>query len=679
MAKMLLPADAITKQNMRMDAETDTYQFADDAMLKLIIDDTNSYDAWMNLQQWASNWLQSDMLLQSPNSAFDGIAGLTVPKFTLSNHLSAIVPKIMGGLFYEDPPFLLRPRPKVSQDIVKAKTAVFAYQMEQMGLEEECELGIEQMALLGTCIFKWGWTSKKKKIKKYVRKEKPVPVDTPYRTAEVQTPDSKEFKIEYDEQDIEHPWIKFCDIRTVLVNNGTRRGDARKAKNIIYRDFATWRDLDNLRGIEGYDIPSREELQEFFLTKSSKPGDNLTMTQPEMMRGYLQHALPRSYKSTADPLADGLEILERWDSEKVGVALSFGEHHILIRNEPNSYGKMPFYSANWRNLPDAFYGQGLGQLVGSEQMVEQGTTALALGMLAYGLQPTAVRKKGFNALSQPTRWEQGGIIDVEEDVDKAFKFLEFPPIPPEAWEFIKYSKATSEENSGANQQTTLGAGAAGVKTTGMRSGTGAALVGQANASRLDGPVERFVRQVFKPWLYQMDELNNDLLPTSVLEQILSDELGQAFKIDHIDFRNAEIEYEVLAGAHLGPKKEMAQFLPFLLNLINNPTFVENVNEQGYNFDGVKIFKAMADLAGWKYSQDFLSQMTPQQMQRRMANSPAGIAQSKNQGAQQQNVQKFQQEQQLLEQEQLGKAAGETIRLGVEHTLQQDELEPTTVG
>ena len=209
MPKPLLPAAEITEKNIHLDPETNTYQFDDDAMLKLIIDDAAAYDSWMNLQQWASNWMQADLLLQSPSSSFDGIAGMTCPKFTLSNHLSAIVPKVMGGIFYEDPPFLLRPRPKTKQEVITGKTALFAYQFDQMNLVEECEAGWNQCGLLGTQIYKWGWTSKKKKIPKYVRKEKTVSIDTPFKTAQAHTPDSRDFKKEFDEEDIELAGILF--------------------------------------------------------------------------------------------------------------------------------------------------------------------------------------------------------------------------------------------------------------------------------------------------------------------------------------------------------------------------------------------------------------------------------------------------------------------------------------
>jgi hypothetical protein len=449
----------------------------------------------------------------------------------------------------------------------------------------------------------------------------------------------------------------------------------------VYRDYATYNDLNMLRDVEGYNIPEEAVLRALFADKPTSGPDNLTMTIPEGMMGYLQHAVPRSYKTSSDPNTSPIEVLERWDNEKVIVILCCNGHNILIRNEENPYGKIPFFSFNWRNIPDCFYGQGLGLLIGSEQIVEQGVTNLALDLLAYGLQPTAVRKKGFNTPTQNIRWRQGGIIDVEEDVDKAFKFLQMPPVPGEAWQFIAQAQSTGASTSGANEQVIQGAGAAGIKTTGMRSATGAAAVIQANASRLDGPTGRFIRQVFEPWLYQMDELNNVLLPTSVIRDILGDELGEPFLVDHIDFREAKLEYEVLAGAKLGAKKEMAQALPIIIQLLNNPTFVANANDAGYQFDAPAIFKAFTDAAGWKFSQNFLRKMTPEEKQRHDANSPAAIAAAQQASAEKMQQIKYEQEQKLEQQKQLGKAGNEAYRAAIEKATQPELMtgEPGNTG
>jgi hypothetical protein len=674
----------ITSENITKDPETGVYMFDDESALKLVLDDTSRADNFINVNQWASGWIDSDIIFQSPrqSGAFDGgnIAQANVPKYTVSNHMSSIVPKIVEGLFYEDPPFLLRPRPGTKQEVTRAKTALFSAQMWDMKFKTQIERGTDQMALYGTCIYKWGYLERDNKVKKYRRVQSPVQLNTSVPTPPIDTPESDDFEMYLDEEKISRPWIKFCDIRTVLVDPGCRVGDIREAKWVVYRDYVTYDDLNSWRNIPGYDIPSEADLEAFFLSGPTVKPDNLTMTIPEGMRGYVQHALPRTFKSSADPLDNPMEILERWDKNKVIVVLSFNGKNILIRNEANPYGKIPFLSANWRNIPDAFYGQGLGMLIGTEQIVEQGITNLALDLLAYGLQPTAVRKKGFNVPTQMIRWKQGGIIDVDDDVEKSFKFLQMPPVPAEAWQFLQNARAAAQETSGANEQVMMGAGSAGVKTTGMRSGTGAAAVVQANASRLDGPSSRLVDQIFVPWLYQMDELNNDLLPTSVLRRILGEEMGTTYIGDHIEFRSAKFEYEVLAGAHLGAKKEMAQALPIIIQLLNNPTFVKSVNDGHYQFDAVAIFKAFTDAAGWKFSQDFLRKMTDQEVQKYEQNSPAALQQQQLAAQKQASDDKFKQEQILEDQRTLGKAGAEVLRSATEHAMQGEVTgEPSDQG
>jgi hypothetical protein len=681
----ITPAAEITEDNSHIDSETNTIQFNDEAAVKLVIDDAASADNYINIQQWANGWTLADLLYQSPaaQSCFDGggPGQASVPKFMVSNHCASIIPKIMGGLFYEDPPFLLRPRPKTGQSIIDAKTAIFSAQLGGMRFEEEVERTLDQAALLGTGIMKWGYVEYTKKMKKYKRKGEKISLPQADGTSKkFDTPESDDFEIEFYDKKISHPWLKYCDIRTVLVNPSCRVGDIRQAGWVVFRDYATYSDLDHLRGVDGYNIPKEDVLKHIFTHGVTSGADNISLTIPEGMMGYLQHALPRSYKTSADPNKAPMEVLERWDDEKVIVVLSFNGHNVLIRNEANPYGKIPFYSFNWRNIPDNFYGQGLGLLIGSEQIVEQGVTNLALDLLAYGLQPTAVRKKGFNPLTQNVRWRQGGIIDVEEDVDKAFKFLQMPPVPGEAWQFIAQAQSAGAATSGANEQVVQGAGAAGVKTTGMRSGTGAAAVVEANASRLDGPTGRFVRQVFEPWIYQMDELNNDLLPTSVIKDMLDEELGDGYMVDHIQFREAKIEYEILAGSKLGAKKEMTQAFPIMIQLLNNPTFVANANDAGYQFDAVEIFKGFAGGAGWKFSQSFLRKMTDEEKQRHQANSPAAL-QANQQAAQAKMAQaKFEQEQTMENQKQLGKAGNEGFRAAIEHATDPEmQGQETTQG
>ena len=171
----------------------------------------------------------------------------------------------------------------------------------------------------------------------------------------------------------------------------------------------------------------------------------------------------------------------------------------------------------------------------------------------------------------------------------------------------------------------------------------------------------------------MDELDNDLLPTDVLRDVLGDEIGDHFKVDHVDYRNSEVKYEVLAGANLGAKKEMSQFLPILIQMFTNPIFLQGIKDAGYKFDALAIFQSFCDAAGWKFSQNFVVPMTDQEKQKEQANSPAALQAQQAQAAQKMQQQKFQQEQILENQKQLGKAGNEAVRASIEKSTSPEYL------
>ena len=123
------------------------------------------------------------------------------------------------------------------------------------------------------------------------------------------------------------------------------------------------------------------------------------------------------------------------------------------------------------------------------------------------------------------------------------------------------------------------------------------------------------------------------------------------------------------------KKEMAQFLPIVIQLINNPTFVQNCSDNGWEFDAPAVFQSFCDAAGFKFSQNFLKKMSPERQQEHKANSPAALQANQLKAQQAMQVQKFQHDEQQEGQKQLGKAAGEQLRLATEHSLAAEENPP----
>jgi hypothetical protein len=673
------------------------YKYSDAAAVTIAMRDMDTWFAFIQASNWAARWTDADTLVQSPQSMSPWGQGIgmkaCVPNFLLSNALDVVVPKIVGGLTYEDPPFLLRPRPGTTDEVIRAKTAIFSYQLEDMNFVETVEMGVYDCGLRGTVIFKWGWHEETRRFRTFKRKADPIRGTTPTGfNYTIHTDDSDAIEFEYVERQVRRPYLEKKDLARVGFDPACKDPDCRKAKWSVEWGYVDWEDLMRIAQLPDYDVPKQSVLMDWFM-RDKKPArpDSPVMTMPEGMRAQLVHALPENFNTSADPLRAKMVLVERQDSNSIVVVLCHGSDCILIRNSENPFAEIArgaggtghtYLSSVWRPLRDSLIGQGLGQIVGTRQMVAQGTENLALEVAAYPLHPTFTMIEGWNTPTQNISLGSGDVLKIQgDDVRKGIGLLEMPKVPSEVWQILQYNKAESLESAGTNQQVTMGAGAAGVQTTGMRSGSGAQAVTAAAAGRLDGPTERIIRQVFVPWLYIMDNLNNELLPTQQIREILSEGEIQSLDLDHVAFRNAQMKYEVLAGAHLGPKREMAQFLAAIEQIAINPALLEAAAEADMQFNFRDWFKSYAEIAGFKFTQQFFTDMTAAQKKRRDQNSKAGIMAQQSQAKQQQFQQTQQAKTQNIFDNALARAGEKATVLQVEHSLQigQEQLGSETVG
>jgi hypothetical protein len=660
-------------------------KYDDEAALQILKQDLETGEADKILMDFTHLWTVADQLLQSPwlNTYFFNPAKANVPRYTLSNIIDVVTTKIHGALFFEEQPFMLLPNPKLDQKVMWAKEAVLETQLREMEFDIECDKGWFQCAHLGTQIYKYGWQDTTLKEAVFKAKGDKFKSETPLGTKEVDTPESDEFELTYEDKDVHRPWLKWRDLRYLICAPTWKEGDIRKCPWVIDTEYVTFDDLDELRGVDGYDIPSREDLETLFFpphVEQPAPGD-VTETRPIQMRAWLAHSAGREVNDSADPYAKKLQLRERWDGNKVTVALQNSHGFLLIRNESHDFGAVPYLSSTWRPVPSCGYGQGLGQLVGPDQQIEKGVLCAYLDILSFIARPSYVRQKPLNAVSQDIKIDLGSIISVEGPVNEAFKLIEQPKVDQSLVYAIEAAKSSAANTSGASEIVGQGNTVGGGRATGMRSGSGAQLVGQAQAGRLDGPMERFIRQVFVPWLYIMDELNAKRLPARTLREILSDDMEHDYaNFDHIAWRNAEVDYQVLAGAHLGPRKQMAEFMPFLQQLVNTPPMMQAASDANLMFDFETFIKAWAQLAGFKYTQSFFRPMTDEEKQRRDANSQAALQQKEANSAANLQGMKGQQKIQEISAQSLGRAAEKNLQLLTQHTMQgADNEENPQIG
>jgi hypothetical protein len=113
--------------------------------------------------------------------------------------------------------------------------------------------------------------------------------------------------------------------------------------------------------------------------------------------------------------------------------------------------------------------------------------------------------------------------------------------------------------------------------------------------------------------------------------------------------DSQIDFEVLAGASMAAKRTMAQSMVMLTQFLDNPQLTQALGEMGLYIDYQVVFKMWMEASEWKSSQDIVKPMPLDLKSKRDANSPAALAQMRNQSQQSAAQQKFAERQELEDQ------------------------------
>jgi hypothetical protein len=514
------------------------------------------------------------------------------------------------------------------------------------------------MAHLGTGIWKWGVRYEEIITKKRKATTDNISAGPTGQETSVTIPKDAPPDITVDRKWRPRPFFESREISKVLVDPHCAVGDIRRADFVVdvrYMDFYALQTL--IKGIaelpddhpdkKGWVLPSESELKQWFMppTDAGTPAQ-LVSDQAAYIRGVVHHAEEINVNVSPDLLRKKLEVLEYWDKRRKIVVI---DRKKKLYSGDNHFGKIPFLSANWWNRPRAFYGMGLGLIVGQNQRVDQGAVNSLLKILSFAVNPIYLRKKDSNTPTQMIRTGLGKILTVDTEVDKSYKLLETPKVPPDVWSALAESEKATESSSGADAQLVQGS-SAGPRSSMGRTAGGAAQLGQASATRLDGPLDNFIEQVFKPFLYILDELVFTYFSDAEIFTILGEELGKDFEVDMQSFHDARIEYEVLAGSSLAAKRTMSQSMTLITQIFENPTIQQNlaeINEEYVDFK--EILKMWMEASEWKNFNDIVKPLTPKMKAALQAKSQAAQQQSKLASQQTISAQNFKQKQELQNQ------------------------------
>lgn len=581
----------------------------DTSALKLVVQDAERAETWRQNKGVMTEWSRADRLyhFKVPQQFWEGTlvarASLGVP--LVYEHVESLLPQIVGSLFADTPPFMIKPRPGTSMQAARAMSHLLEWELERINFAEEIRLVAKSCLLYGTGIAKWGWTSQTNRIRRIIQ---PNPQD-PDETA-----------VQEIDQEVSLPTFESLDLRRIFVDPSLRVPDIRQARFIIHQVYMTLQELDDLRDMEGYDIPARTALQGYFFPPQevATTGIDGANPHPLSLQNEFTQAEHPSAQVSVNPLLLPLEVLEYWTADQVITVL---QRKLVIRNVDNEFGVLPFVSCAFSDVLDGFYGLGLGKLIGGEQQLQQGIINARLDDLSLRINGMFVRLRGSNSPTQQVRMRPGGVIDV--DKEGGVTMLDRGVGLPEAFAEVNFSDQRAQRRSGASEFVVQGS----IPQSGTSSLVTAGGV-NALASGAGARIQYFIERqlaglVFVPTLNALLAMTRERLAPSQVERILSEELGVALDdAQPLDILNANVDFSILAATKLQARRAMAATLPTLIQFLVNEPVMSALAEQGKKINFEELVNMLFDVSAWPNQQNVVVAMSDEDTQRNMLNNPA---------------------------------------------------------
>ena len=594
-------------------------KFDPQGVVTLVVQDYNAAVSYVDEQEWFGQWRDNDLLYQSPLIPDSGDpTKARVSRFTVNNDVNTMGDAVKSGMFAQNPPFFLRKRGKTSQAELDGWMALLSALADRMRFAYWAGLGIASQTNQGTGIMKAGWSTRTRV--KYKRKQAAQPTQIPNPTGNtetVHTVDSDEHNLVPVKVTESYPWVEYRMLGTTIFDPGWRTPNAVEyAGYAIDIDYPTWYNLADLAKDANYDIPDLDDLKDWLCRRGKYNAPQGTSLESGLSNSGspTQKAADRSQSTSVDPLRQPIMMLTRSDADTVNTILQIDNRWIVIQSREHGLGRIPHFAFNWRSVDNSGYGMGIGRLVGADQRIEQGVINHALNLLAYQFNPGILYALGSgNAPTGDRLIRAGGFYGVNpigDDVRKSVAVMEMPQVPGEAWQMIQYSKQSSAETSGADSTFMQGnLGSAG--SSAARSAAGVNRISAKSDGRVQTPVENVETGFVVPFIHMLMNMVRMYMPLVEIREILSDKLDAAVleTIQWDSFMEAELEAEVLAGAKLAAKAAMAQQLPYLMQIFQQPQLLEQLHNEGKTVDLQVILDVLFAVSEYRMEDEIIRPMS----------------------------------------------------------------------
>jgi hypothetical protein len=199
----------------------------------------------------------------------------------------------------------------------------------------------------------------------------------------------------------------------------------------------------------------------------------------------------------------------------------------------------------------------------------------------------------------------GGIID--SDDEKGIQMIQYPPAITDAFEEVAQSDARSQRRTGANEFVTQGS-APGTGQIG-RTSAGVNTLAAGVGARIGYFVDFICNLYFIPALEAFHQMNSNWLDEDQINEILTSKLGEEYKGDALDVKNARLKFRMLAGAKIRARQQRAQSLPMMTQFLSSPQVQEWLQDTDQKLNVAEVVQQWFDVTETPGRQTIIQPMT----------------------------------------------------------------------
>lgn len=367
----------------------------------------------------------------------------------------------------------------------------------------------------------------------------------------------------------------------------------------IYRTTMSVTELKAMEGAE-FNLPPDNVLHFLAINRSNDQGD-----QTRDLSEALRALGPTSMIHEPNPADDEVEVMIYESRDRV--IWTLGRKWVAF-NGANPYGFLTLVGSVFSDDGDGIYGEGVGDLVGFEQTLQQNLTNSYIDELSLHLNPPMAQSKFQTSQPDQTVWRPGQKYPGDDPTKTVVPLVANRQVTGDVFTAIGLSDQRAQRRTGMNALAQQGTP---TPSNANRTATGVSAQTSAVSLRLLEAIQNFEDFYVLPALYKMDRI------LQIMDQrAVAPGRGPAGELNQIPTAasGTPSKFKMFGATRLRAREALMPILPFLTQYYLNPEVAKHLQTVGKAIDYEELNRMIEDTADIGERYNIVRDMNQQEQQ-----------------------------------------------------------------